>query len=257
MSKPTKNLEKKYKYNKVVWKDTYRISDKYPHLMAIKINKINENEFNQIKTKLNIKKIIKIFNEDLITTIETVVNAKFKPLVLINANDNYPLENVKYGLISPEYDLYRYSNINTVIMDTLYPVRDLEMIYCSKITIFKNLNNKLLKKPYQIALILVPSIKRPNLMSIKNDKGTEDVYSNPTDENNMKNKIENIFKLAIINGYNCLILTDFGCQIENNPINKIIEFFNTAIKKYPIKYVFFSVNNENFEYFHTYIKRNV
>jgi hypothetical protein len=275
-SKITKTLEEKYKYNKVVWKDTYRIAEQFPHKNAEKINKFNDIEFEKKidEREKPDKKIIKVFNEDLIVLVDSVVKAGFRPLILVNANDNYPLKSVKNGLISTECDLYRCSNISMVTTDTMYPIRDLDMLYCPKVTIFKTLDNKLLKKPYQIALVLSAPVRRPTLISIKTDQKMEDSYSNISEENKMRSKIENIFKLAVDKGYKCLILTDFGCQNESNPIKKIIEFFNECIKKYPIKYVFFyvkssedmfenktksskKVKDKNFEIFHACIKRKI
>jgi hypothetical protein len=259
----TKNLEEKQRYNKVIWRDTYKIADKYPCANAEKISQIDA-----VETMQQIIKTIKVFNEDLVDTIKAVVQANFKPLVLVNANDNYPMESVKHGSISPECDLYRCSNISVSTNDTLYPIRDLDMLYCPKITIFKTLENKMLAKPYQVSLLLMAPVRRPNLISIKTTNGMEDSYSNISEENKMKTKIENIFKIAVLKEYNCLILTDFGCQTEANPIKKVIEFFNEAIKKYPVKYVFFSIkSNEDifdgkktkdklFEQFHDEIKRN-
>lgn len=262
-------MEDKQKQNKVIWKDTYRIAEKYPYANAEKISRIDDADLDLSTHEPDVK-IIKVFNSDLITTVNAVVNAKFKPLVLIGANDNYPLESVKHGLISPECDLYRCSNICMATSDTMYPIRDLEMLYCPKVTIFKNSNNKLLPKSYQISLALASPVRRPALISIKTDRGMEDDYSNSLEAKKMKDKIENIFKLAVLKGFKCLILTDFGCQLEGNPIKKVIGFFNEAVKKYPIKYVFFSIKNtdpdsenktkkkdKNFEQFHLQIKRNV
>jgi uncharacterized protein (TIGR02452 family) len=239
----TKNLEDIQKQNKIIWKDTYRIAENYPYKNAEKITDLEEIPQNLLTEKL--PKVVKVFNENLMTVIDVAIKAKFRPLILISANDNYPLESVKHGLSSPECDLYRASNISATVNENLYPLRDLEMIYCSKITIFRNSQNRLLTKPYQVSLLLSPPVRRPSLITIRTEKGMEDTYSNSLEEEKMKNKIENIFKFAMLKGFNCVILSDFGCQNENNPIRKIIKFFNESIQKYNIKYVFFSVKTEN------------
>ena len=247
------DLKDIYRKNKVMWKDTNRIIDKYEVELAEKII---------IKDKLDIdihidNKVVKVFNEYLFDTIQAVVDAKFIPLVLINAS-NCPLDNVKNGLPNIENDLYRCSNISKSINESLYPIKDLEMIYCPNITIFKNKDNKILKNKYQISVVLSVPIDRPILIYIKDQSMVEN-YNNPLDELNMKTKITNIFELAVLKKYDCLILPDFGCQ-NSNPTNKIIDFFNDAIDKYPIKYVFFSIkkthkNDTIFESFHTLIQR--
>jgi|SRR6185437_1206714 len=245
-------MEETQRKNKVIWKDTYRIVDHYPQEKSLKLDNVEFSESEDID-----KKIIKVFNEDTITTLLQVLKANFKPLVLIDANEMYSLESAKHGVISTECDFYRFTNISAVVQESSYPLRDLEMIYCPKITIFKNIQNKMLPKHLQFSLVLSPPIKRPALISIKTENGMEDVYDHKSEEEKMQNKIENIFKLALNKGFNCLILTDFGCQTGSNPIKKVVEMFNQAIKKYPIKYVFFSIKIEkNFKYFHNHITRS-
>ena len=42
--------------------------------------------------------------------------------------------------------------------------------------------------------------------------------------------------------HNCVVLSEFGCDlVHNNPPRQVITIFNEAIKKYPIKYVFFAI----------------
>lgn len=229
------NLEKIYKNNKTIWKETYKIMDNYPFKPAIKIletdlKKIEEtNENIESTNTTNRIKSIKVFNEDLITTINAVNQANFNPLVLINANDNYPIKSVKKGQIGYEYDLYRCSNIACSINDTLYPLNNCDFIYCPEITVFKGLDNKILNNPYQISVILIPAIKRPLLISMKTENGMEDMYSNETELNKMQTKINSIFLIAKKYNHNCLLLTDLGCQLECNPINKVAELFNNCI----------------------------
>ena len=262
-------LDDYYYNNKLIWKDTYKISDKYTYKKIDKIdgNALLEKDISSLIQ--NIKPIIKVFNDDIITTSLAVLEYGFNPLILLPANDNYPIKSVKQGVYSTECDFYRCTNLCKVIDEYNYPIHNLDMIYCPEITLFRNNTDyKILEQTYKISLILSTPIKKPSLIYAIQSETMEEQYNNVSDEYSMKNKIDNIFKFALLNNYDCLILTDFGCQQDQNPIKKIIQFFNDSIKKYPIKYVFFAVkpekdmfseknkkDNKNFLLFHELIHR--
>jgi hypothetical protein len=65
------------------------------------------------------------------------------------------------------------------------------------------------------------------------------------------------------NEFNCLILTDTGCKKENNPVHKIVEFYNENIVDGAFEFIFFAIKTEEtikkddvFAYFHKKIARD-
>lgn len=246
----SKGIKKIYDHNKVVWKDTYRAMEKYPYKETIKITEVEK-----VISENNDNSIVKIFNAEYIEGVITALKAGFNPLILNSCNDNYPIENLKNGNISNECDLLRCSNLMTTINELLYPVKELEVLYTPLITFFKSPDNKKISaKPASV--ISIPPVKRPNLIYVKNDNITVENYENKTEEKRMISKIHNIFKTAVKYEHDCVILPDFGCKIEMNPVNKVIEIFNECIAQYKIKYVFFVIKDTAiFEVFHRSITR--
>ncbi len=239
---------------KEIWKDTSANFSKYKHTKAIKQN--SEFEFDEADppTKYqSLKRKIKVYNNTIFEVMQSAVKAGFNPLVVVSANDNYPVPGMVQGFLSIETQMFRTSNMYLSVEKDLYPMKPHEFIYVPNVTFFKDEYGKKYN-PYQVSLMLISPIKRPLLISTKNDTIIIDSYSNKTEESLMQNKIFNMFKLALSSQHDCIILPDFGCQTEQNPIAKILEFFNKAITRYPVDNVFFAVQ-KNHELFHEFIDR--
>ena len=83
---------------------------------------------------------------------------------------------------------------------------------------------------------------------------------NESDYNLTFEKIETIFKYALQNGNEQLVLGGLGCGVFNNPPLDIIEMYNTCLKKYNgyfanIIFSVKSINDDNFKLFNEYIIR--
>jgi hypothetical protein len=274
------DLDSIYDENKLIWSDTFRVLEKYLYKKCVKLqsvdmteenkkdgsgNEVNGNEVNGNEKKQSGVKSVLVLNENIYAVISKVCARGLKPLVVNSCNDNYPIENVKNGLISPECELLRNSNFSTTIDELLYPLNGTDMLYSPSVTIFK-VKKKRLAQPANIALLSMAPVKRPGIISIKNGEHIEETYSNESEKEKMRVKIENMFKLAVSRGHRAIIVTDFGCP-EFNPLEKITQFFNEAMEKYPVKYVFFSIQDQenpfsrksaskSFEVFHNNISRN-
>jgi len=250
--------------NKTIWRDSFKIMEKYDFKNAIKITdkELNDYETDNIENK---PKIIKIFNEDLMTVTNAVCELGLRPLIVCESNENYPIEYVRSGGIGDECDLLRLSNLAICISETDYPIRDLNMLYTPLISIFKTWNNRRLTNVYKAAVLLITPVRRPILMSIKTEEGMMETYHNKIDGERMRQKIMNAFRVAHKYNHKTIVISGLGGKTEN-PITEIVKYFNEAIAKYPVKYIFLSIkshenifNNERrdkiFEYFHNNIVR--
>lgn len=255
--------------NKNIWRDSHKIMEKYPWTDVIKITDkelTDDQMFNDDRMPLdetdNIvqPKILKIFNDDLMTVTNAICELGLRPLVVCESNENYPLEFAKNGGVGEESDLLRFSNLAMCITDTNYPIRELDMLYTPQVCVFKTWNNKRLTKIHKIGVLMVTPIRRPILMSIKTNDGMRESYSNKTDGERMRKRILNAFKICVKYQYKSVVITCLGGKTEN-PVNEIVKFFNEALQLYPVKYVFLSVKTTDesrdkvYEYFHRHIKR--
>lgn len=257
-NKETRNNETKI--NTTTENDKDRNVEDESEIIRDNENIIKEKD-NYIINNTQSKKVIKVFNESFLNTITslnnamTIKNQSLKVLSIIEADNHYPITYVKSGVPGTEFDLYRISNISAMIDESLYPLEQDEFIFCPDVTIFVSIENnvyKTLKRPYKTSFILIRSISRPSIININ----SQSLYNNKVDRMMMINKINNILTTAVNNKYNCLLLNDFGCGKQGNPINEVIKYINKAIKNdKDILYFFFYINNECFEIFHNDIIR--
>jgi hypothetical protein len=233
-------LKDKKIHNIIAWNDTKRISDNFPFQKAIKY-KLDDITADAVYEK----PVVKVFHHSMLEVLGKSIEAKLRPLTIINANNNYPIENLKKGFASTECDLFRCSNIRETLNNEFYPLTPDEIIYVSQGTVFKNTDNVQLTETYQASFGLFPAVKSPSLINVSEGSDIIVEFSNQQEKNKMQQKIHGMFQLAQQEKFNCLILPDFGCQLDNNPIIPIIRIFNTCINQYGIKYVFFYVKTDN------------
>lgn len=245
MSRTNNDMETMINQNKKIWAETLRYSDNYGKPKGAKIIK----EVPELKFVNNKKRVIKVFNESLLTVAEKTVDLGLAPLVINAGSDNDPIKPLEVGAIGTEWDLFRRSNLAASLNDVdLYPLRNESVLYIPEVTVFRSEDFKILKKPFKIAILTIPPLRRPGLVSERLGDSIVDSYQNPTEESRMSSAIEKIFQIALLKGHRCIIVDDFGCQKNcENPIDKVITMFNDAIAKYPVQYVFFAVAEPRLE----------
>lgn len=226
--------------NKKIWEETVRYSDNYgkpPKASCIK-------DIPPIKFDNNDQRVVKVFNESLLKVAEKAVSLGLRPLIINAGSDNDPLKPMYVGAIGTEWDLFRRSNLGSSLIEAdLYPLRNNSVLYVSDVTVFRSEEFKILKKPYKISILTIPPLRRPGLVSERLGDSIVDSYQNQSEQDRMNNDIEKIFQIALLKGHRCVIIDDFGCQKNcENPVDKVIAMFNNAVKRYPVKYVFFAIS---------------
>ena len=129
----------------------------------------------------------------------------------------------------------RTNFFKTINISGLYPLRGSEIVYSPTITVIRNENFIINPQEFfRINIITATPITEPKL---------EDESMNIDDYILTKEIIENIFQTALQTNHDVLILTDFGCRDEKNPINDIVDIFNSCILKYGsiFKNIIFSI----------------
>lgn len=212
------------------WNDTKNYFSKNKKKMPLSIKydnsiiNIPENNANNENDDLK-KPIIEIINEDSFNLAIKYVIDGHKPLVLNMASDYKPGGGVASGKTAQEEELFRRSNAHLTHPNEWYPLNVNETIYSPQVTIIKDSRDKKYKyiDEIDIALISCAAIRKPALID---NKYTDNDY------NIMYNKIESIFKIAIIHGHDSLVLGALGCGVFNNPPEEIANMFSILINKY-------------------------
>jgi hypothetical protein len=249
-------------FNINVWKHTNRIADKYKFKPAKKLQYKAIKSATQDNINADTARIIRVYHENMVNTLVAIADVGLSPLIIINANNNWPVENLRHGVISAECDIFRASNIKETLNDTMYPIKADELIHCEQIAVFKTSDGKVIKEIMAAAALISP-VKCPTLITIN---GSEQ-YQSEADRASMINKIDAMFNLAEANNFDTIMLPAFGCVIEKNPPTEVAELFNSRIEASSVNNVFFYAKSESlfehprpekdsvFQAFHSVIKR--
>jgi uncharacterized protein (TIGR02452 family) len=245
MSKTRDKLETMIHQNRIVWEETGRYADNFGRVKPAE----SIRDISCVVEDASGSRVIKVFNESLLTCAAAAAEVGLHPLVVNAGSDNDPFKVLAVGSIGTEWDLFRRSNLHASLANNdCYPLRDGTMLYAQDITVFRTDNFKIMRNPYKISVLTAPPLRRPGLVSSRNGDAIVDSYQNPTEEDRMRDTIDKIFRIALAKHHRCIIFDDYGCQRNcENPIHTVIEMFNDTIRKYPIKYVFFAVSESLLE----------
>jgi len=160
------------------------------------------------------------------------------PVVLNMASYKNPGGGVVNGSAAQEENIFRRTNLFKSLYQFVpyggnygiekhptfgYPLLGLDGIYSKDVTVFRGSEKNgyyLLNSPFNISVISVCAIKRPELKDGK--IGEHDLKLNTQ-------KIKTIFNIAIENGHTDLVLSAFGCGSYGNPPEQIAKIFKDLL----------------------------
>ena len=191
---------------------------------------------------------ITVINRDTITETIALVKEGLCPLVLNMACDTHPGGGVKNGARAQEEDIFRCSNYELCVNKSFYPINDNEFITTSNVCIVKDSNYIMLDDFFTVDFIAVAAVKRPLV--------SDNEYLINDDYIQMRRRIDGIFRYAIYQEQDTLLLGALGCGAYRNPSYKIALLFKEFVEKY--KYFFKEIRfavlsngkNQNYEIFY-------
>lgn len=234
------------------------ITDKSIELsQSIKLDMNNKDIINNYPKKF-ISTNIQVFNQDVITT---TINLHNK--IKLESNKNIMVLNlaskkkfgggVANGSMAQEEELFRKTSYGLHYGSNLYPLNLEQFVVTPSVYIIKDefYNRLESENIFQVDMIAISALNNP--------KQINGIMRKPDYYLTFK-KIESIFKYALLNGNENLVLGALGCGVFRNPPLQIIEIFNTCIKKYNgfFNNIFFSVksiNDSNYELFNKHIDK--
>jgi hypothetical protein len=263
--KTTKQIDDQMRVNRSIWKDTMQKSEFYN---TDKSKKYTEHIRDEDISITKVEPLIKVFHEDIYNVFNTLHTEGFRsppPLYINPGNNNFPIPGVNKGAIGIEMDLLRRSNYYSALEEVQYPIMEGQSIYSPTVVVFKGEDHKRIENPVSLSILNIPPLHGPRLISMPNPsgKGYIEVFDSANDENRARQRIYDMFRVAILRGHNTIVIPNYG-EGNNNPTEKLIEIFNDAIKKYPISYIFFAIKthkqrekDKDFHLYHKLINRNV
>lgn len=173
--------------------------------------------------------LVNVVNADTLTTaIDHLVNDNLNPLVLNMASDFCPGGGVAKGCRAQEEQLFRCTNYCWCTNNNLYPIKDNEFIITDDVQVIKDENYNILRDYYQFDFIAVAAVRKPLLTY--NDGQAQ--YMKKEDQHKMQAKIDAIFRYAIYQEKDSLVLGALGCGAFGNPPEQVCDMFQKAINKY-------------------------
>jgi uncharacterized protein (TIGR02452 family) len=180
-----------------------------------------------------------------------------KILVLNYASDYVPGGSVAKGKRAQEEELFRRTNYCTFLgpfnRDQYYPLKSDQMMLTQGVNIIKNTDFTLIPEEKQIScdFLALPAIRKPRKYTVGDDL---EMYADNNDLELMRRKIESIYRIGVLDGYDALVLGALGCGVFRNPVNVVRDIFKECNAKYGkcfkrIHFTVMSRNDDNFTKF--------
>lgn len=187
------------------------------------INKLGEipalPEYNTVYTVKN--------QDTLDMALDFIKEGYKKPLVLNMASDYKAGGGVASGKTAQEECLFRRTNAFQTYSDDWYPLEENAVIYSPEVQIIKDSNHQMLEQSVIdqgfISMIGVAALRKPKLN-----------YGTYYDEDRelMSRKIESIFKIALEQGNDTLVLGALGCGVFRNPPEEVANIYKIYTNLY-------------------------
>eukprot|EP01080_Neovahlkampfia_damariscottae_P001408 gene1408-12028_t len=216
--------------------------------------KLDEKTFLQaaLNTKLYTKDTsIKEQQNKFETNILVIEGDCLEIAVLNMANEKYPGGGYLTGSGAQEENLHRRTNLFQCLHDplnvknskTMYPIPKIGGIFSPNVCVIRCSEfegYEFFTMPEYISILTVSAVQYPKV-----NKKTHEMDKN--DENLNKEKMRIIFKMAMDNDIECVVLSAFGCGAFENPPDIIANLFKEVLKEFKnqFKFVVFAIYEDH------------
>lgn len=195
--------------------------------------------------------VIMVEENDCMKAAKRLVGEGYKPALLNFANGTHPGGGVETGARAQEESLCRCSTLTRSIYSfsedmakmygyeyregNNYPLDNLNFsaIYSPNVTFFREgVECTLMEDPFQVAVITCAALNlngRHRLGLPPDNKMPEEAIKITG------NKIRTIFRVALLNGCDSMVLGAFGCGAFKNPPDEVAVIFHQVMEEYEFK----------------------
>ncbi|KAF9437767.1 hypothetical protein BGZ76_011225 [Entomortierella beljakovae] len=177
--------------------------------------------------------IINVINSDALDEALRLKRLGYRPVVLDMANREFPGGDYRSDGTTQEAGLFRRTNLHQCL-DTeprkseFYPLPSQGAVYCPNMIVLRKSdkdNAEFMERPEWMSFLAVAPLRNPPLV--------------PNELNEMilgeraviitKKKIQNMFRVALDNGHDAIVLSAFGCGRLHNPPESMANIFKEII----------------------------
>lgn len=182
---------------------------------------------------------VDVVREDTADCGAQLLKQGYNPVILNLASNARPGGGWENGAMAQEEALFFRSTYHLALTRQYYPIQDNECVYTPDVYFFRdNQFKNFAKLPddqhFYLSAIALPALRHPKLV---NQKYTAE------DEKITAEKIDAIFKTALLHKHDAIVLGALGAGVYANPPREVARIFNEHVKKYKMhfKYISFAV----------------
>ncbi|GJJ71057.1 hypothetical protein EMPS_03407 [Entomortierella parvispora] len=178
--------------------------------------------------------IIKVVNADTLDEALKLKRQGLKPIVLDMANREFPGGDYRADGTTQEAGLFRRTNLYQCL-DTeprrseFYPLPSQGAVYCPNMVVLRKSSledDAFMDRPEWMSFLTMAPLRNPPLIP---NEANELILG----ERAMiitKKKIQNMFRIALDNGHDAIVLSAFGCGRLHNPPESVARIFKEVIR---------------------------
>ncbi|KAF8926700.1 hypothetical protein BGZ47_002583 [Haplosporangium gracile] len=177
--------------------------------------------------------IIRVINADSLDEALRLKRQGYKPIVLDMANREFPGGDYRADGTTQEAGLFLRTNLYQCL-DTeprrseFYPLPSQGAVYCPNMVVIKKSTrdkNEFMDRPEWMSFLAMAPLRNPPLVP----NGANEMILGERAAIITKKKIQNMFRIALDNGHDAIVLSAFGCGRLHNPAESVANIFKEVI----------------------------
>ncbi|KAI1314884.1 hypothetical protein EDD11_001607 [Mortierella claussenii] len=178
--------------------------------------------------------IVKVVDADCLDEALKLKRQGYKPIVLDMANREFPGGDYRADGTTQEAGLFRRTNLYQCL-DTeprkseFYPLPSQGAVYCPNMVVLRKSvkdNEEFLERTEWMSFLVMAPLRNPPLVP---NEANEMILGERAAVITQK-KIQNMFRIALDNGHDAIVLSAFGCGRLHNPPESIARIFKQVIR---------------------------
>ncbi|KAF8928793.1 hypothetical protein BGZ58_009379, partial [Dissophora ornata] len=178
--------------------------------------------------------VVRVVDADCLDEALRLKRRGFKPIVLDMANRQYPGGDYMQDGTTQEAGLFRRTNLHQCL-DTeprrseFYPLPSQGAVYCPNMVVLRRSSkeyDEFLERPEWMSFLAMAPLRNPPLIPNEADE----LILGERGAIITKKKIQNMFRIALDNGHDAIVLSAFGCGRLHNPPESIATIFKEVIQ---------------------------
>lgn len=191
------------------------------------------------------KRRVLVLNEDPLEVLRECRRLRCPTLLVFSTQRESPFTNLEQGVRGIEYDVYRSSNYCLGVGENAYPLDQGSALHNKAITFFKNSKGKLLDAPFKAGTLAMGAELRPAIMQVAQSNGKYGtIYAHAEVPRLLLQKIKGALRLAEINRYQAVVLTDVG-EFAWHPLEELAARLRAIHNASAVPYLFYALPTVN------------